>query len=202
MAGNIDTRTEVIPAGGVVKLPNANFLFVLSSTGSVTIQLIRVGLRPGAAQENYVGQLAGLQVSRVNAWDFASITATPGVSITFMYGNVALREDATLFNQAIATISGITAVAVSPSATIATAAAQAVATANKVSIAQNLTRRRITVCSLSTNTGSVFLQAPAAGAGIGIELQPGTFVEIDTTAAFDVRNDSGAAQTITTFEES
>jgi hypothetical protein len=201
MAGNIDTRTEVVSATGVVKLPNANFIFVISSTGNVALQLIRTGLRPGAAQENYNGQLAGLQISRTNAWDFATVTAAAGVAITFMYGNASVRDDVTLFNQQIAVISGVTAVAFQPSSTVATPAAQAVANANKVSLAANLLRRRITICSLSTNTGSVFVQAPAAGAGIGIELQPGTFTEFDTTAALDVRNDSGAVQTITTFEE-
>jgi hypothetical protein len=201
MAGNIDTRTEIIGATGVVKLPNANFLFVITATGNVTFQLTRAGLAAGAAQENYTGNLGGLQISRVQRWDFASITGAVGVAITFMYGNVSIREDVTLFNQAIATISGVTAVATQPSSVVSTPAAQAVANTNKVSLAANLTRRRITICALSTNTGSVFVQAPAAGAGIGIELQPGTFTEFDTTAALDVRNDSGAIQTITTFEE-
>jgi hypothetical protein len=200
MAGNIDTRTEIIPAGGVVQLPNANFLFIVSSSGNVVLQLKRQGLRPGAAQENYSGQLAGLQVSRTNAWDFASMTGAPGVSITFIYGNVAIRDDATLFNQQIAVISGITAVAAAPSNTFVTAQIAPV-TGAAVTVAANLTRRRITFCSPSTNTGSVFLQKTGDGAGKGIELQPGLYIEIDNTQAIDVRNDSGATQTINTFEE-
>lgn len=201
MAGNLDTRTEIIPANGVVKLANANFIFVISSTGNVQITLQRQGIHKGAAQENYSGITAGLQVARTQAWDFANITGTPGVTLTFMYGNVAVREDVTLFNQQIAVISGVTAVAQQPNSAFATAQIAPV-TGTATTVAANLLRRAITFISPSTNTGSVFLQKAGDGAGKGIELQPGTYITLTNTAAIDVRNDSGATQTINTFEES
>ncbi len=88
-----------------------------------------------------------------------------------------------------------------PSSAIATPAADVIATASALAIAANTARRRLSISALSTNTGSVFVQANAAGAGRGIELQPGMTVELKTTAAVDVRNDSGANQTVMRFEE-
>lgn len=88
-----------------------------------------------------------------------------------------------------------------PSAAIATPAADAILNAAALAVGANAARRRISVCSLSANTGSVFVQATGAGAGVGIELQPGQTIELKTTAAFDVRNDSGATQTVMRFEE-
>jgi hypothetical protein len=203
MSGNLDQRTETIPASGVVSLPPANFIFVLSSTGNTKLQLSRLGASVrGANIENYgSSNLAGLQIYRTQRWDFATFTGTPGVVVTFIYGTTDIREDGTLFTQQIATVSGIVTTQVAPAAAISTPATNAVVTASATTIAANLARRRITFVSPSTNTGSVFLQAVGAGAGRGIELQPGTFVEIDNTAAIDIRNDSGATQTVGTFEE-
>lgn len=196
--GNIDSKVETIPANGVLNLTNANFLFLISATAAVTLKFQNANL--GSA-ENISNVLAGLQISRVKPWAFCNISGAAGTQVTLWYGYTDVREDNTIFSQQIAVIAGVTPVSISPSATIATPAALVVATGNKQSIAANLLRRRITVCNLSTNLGSVFIQAPAAGAGIGIELQAGTFVELDTTSAFDLRNDSGAAVTVTTFEE-
>ena len=131
MSGNIDTRTEVIPATGVVNLSNANFLFVISSTGNTAFKLKRTGLAKGVNQENYTGQLAGLQLSRTQRWDFCDITGAPGVTVTFMYGYTDIREDVTLFNQQIAVIAGVTAIAEQPSATINDTADTAQATATE-----------------------------------------------------------------------
>lgn len=94
-----------------------------------------------------------------------------------------------------------TIVTITPASAIATPAANVIANGAALSIAANTARRRISICSLSTNTGSVFVQAAGAGAGLGIELQPGMTLELENTAAVDVRNDSGAAQTVMQFEE-
>jgi hypothetical protein len=202
MSGALDQRTEVIPASGTVQLSPANFVFVLTATGNVALKLQRSGVQRGANQENYgSSQLAGLQVSRTQRWDWAQFTGTPGATVTFIYGTTDVREDNTLFNQQIATVAGVVTTQTQPSSTVATPAAVAVNTATASTIAANLLRRRITLCAPSTNTGSMFVQAVGAGAGRGIELQPGIFVEFDTTSALDVRNDSGATQTYTIFEE-
>lgn len=191
MSGNLDTRTEVIPATGVVKLSNANFLFVVSATGNVAFQLTRAGLAKGSNQENYNGQLAGLQISRTQRWDFASITGAAGVSITFIYGYADIREDVTLFNQQIAIISGVTAVALQPSSTFTDTADTAQATGTETVIAANLLRRRITIGVPPTAAANEPVRVSSAGgAARGVVIMPGTNQEFDTTSALHVRNDN------------
>jgi len=92
-------------------------------------------------------------------------------------------------------------VAETPSTAVASPAADVINNAAALVIAANAARLRLTISALSTNTGSVFVQATGAGAGRGVELQPGIVMEFRTRAALDVRNDSGAAQTVMRFEE-
>lgn len=194
LAGNTDTRTEVIPATGVVVLGNANFIFIISQSAAATFKLTRQGLTKGASQENYTGQLAGLQLSRTSRWDFCTITGAPGTSVTFIYGFADVREDETLFNQQIAIISGVTAVAVQPSSLFVDTADTAQATNSQTAIAANLLRRRITIGVPPTAAANEPVRVSfTGGAGRGIIIQPGTFTEFDTTAALFVRNDNTLA---------
>ena len=205
MSGQVAFRTEVVPASGVVNLPNANFIFIISSTGNAALKLTRTGIQRGANTEDYgSAQLAGLQIGRTQRWDFATFTAAAGVTITFLYGYTDVREDQTLFNQQIAVISGVTAIAEQPSATLADTADTAQAINTQTVIAANLLRRRITIGVLST-AGNGVRVSQAGGAGRGVEIQPGTFVEFRTTAALTVRNTdvaaSGAGSTWYALEE-
>lgn len=194
MSGNIDTRVELIPASGQVALPNANFLFVISSTGAVAFKLSRLGISKGSNQENYSGVTAGLQIGRTQRWDSAFISGAPGVTVTFMYGTTDIREDTTLFNQQIAVISGVTAVAIQPSATVADTVDTAQATASETVIAANLSRRRITIGVPPTAAANEPVRvSQAGGAGRGVVIMPGSFTEFDTTSALHVRNDNTLA---------
>lgn len=201
--GNIDSRSEVIPANGILNLSNANFMFLQSATLAVALKFVAASL---GSSENFGSVIAGLQISRVKPWAYCNVTGTPGTVVTFWYGYTDVREDNTIFSQQIAVIAGVTAVAISPSSTISTTSALLViATGSATTIAANLARRRITVTNPSTNStgGSVFIQSVGkALASAGIEVAQGSSVEMDTTAAFDVRNDSGANVAVSTFEES
>jgi hypothetical protein len=128
-------------------------------------------------------------------WTYLRITSALSQNIEIIVGD----DDVEVANAV--SVTGSVTTQESPSSALATPAAAVRATGGADTIAANPARRRITVASLSTNTGSLFLQATGAGAGRGIELQPGTFVELKTTAAFDVRNDSGVNQTYMLFEE-
>lgn len=197
MAQGVNSYSQAVDASGRWNLPaDANFFYLISSTAALAITLWVDG-----RQEVFSNAIGGLQLGRVKPWTQAFITAAPGTVITLIYGGVFLREDVTILQQQIATVAGTVTTTTAPASTIATPAALAVANASATTVAANLLRRRITFCSPSTNSGSVFLQAVGAGAGRGIELQAGIFIEIDNTAAIDIRNDSGAVQTITTFEE-
>jgi hypothetical protein len=90
-----------------------------------------------------------------------------------------------------------------PASAISTPARVTLATANASAIAANLSRRRITIANPSDNAtpGLVYVQATGAGAGRGYPLDPGTSVQVETTAALDVRNDSGVSVDYTIFEE-
>ncbi len=193
---NVNSFSQTVDASGQLRLANANFLYLIAATASVTISL-----QKGGSTEIFQNAIGGLQLGRVKGWDWAFFNAAPGTVLTFYYGITILREDVTVLQQQIATIAGTVPITNQPASTIATPAAVAVVTATASTVAANLLRRRITVSALSTNTGSLFIQAVGAGAGRGIELQPGTFVEIDNTSAFDLRNDTGANQTYSTFEE-
>lgn len=82
-----------------------------------------------------------------------------------------------------------------PSDTISSLADNALAAATTEAIAANDSRRRITVGCLSSNTVGFRVRASGAPALSGIEVVPGTFVEIKTKAALEIRNDSGATAT-------
>lgn len=202
MSGNLDQRTEVIPASGVVTLPPANFIFVLSSSVNTLLKLTRLGASVrGANIENYgSSNLGGLQIYRTQRWDVATLTGAPGGTVTFIYGTTDIREDGTLFTQQIATVSGIVSTAESPSSTIIDTAQAVLAPAAQTAIAANLTRRRITIGNLSTSLASLFV-SQAGGDGRGIEIQPGTFTEFKTTAALIVRNVTGSPGNLTWYAE-
>lgn len=199
MAGNIDTRTEIIPANGVVKLANANFLFVITTTGAVAITLQRQGIHKGAAQENYSGVAAGLQVARTQPWDFANVTGTPGVTLTFMYGNTSVREDVTLFNQQIAVISGVTATAIQPASTVADTPFITTTAGQHTLVPQNLLRRRVTITNYPTSPNTVDIRK-TGGTNSIFMLQPGTFAEFDGTYGLDYLSGAGG-ETLLIFEE-
>lgn len=196
MSGNIDTRTEQIPATGIVNLGNANFLFVISSSASVSFKMKRLGLGRGANQENYSGLVSGLQVARTQRWDQCDITGAAGTTVTFMYGYTDVREDVTLFNQQIAVISGVTAVRPQPFSTVADSPVVPCPNAAQTNIfPQNLLRAQISF-SLPANAvvpaATVF--ARKAGGGNNLyEIQPGIIYTEVATYGLDIRNDSGGA---------
>lgn len=199
MSQGVQSRTETIPASGQLSLTNANFFFMISATANVTLRLPRLG-----SFEEFSGLQAGIQVARVRNWDYATIVGTAGTVVTFFYGYTAVREDVTLFNQQIAIIAGITAVATAPSASFTSTVDTAQASGTSTNIAANLARRRITIGVPSSALNSVRV-SNLGGGGRGIEIQPGQFVEFATTVALNVRNDNtfgtGAATTWYAEEE-
>lgn len=192
-----ELRQQTIPASGeLVVSQTANFLFLLSATIAVDVRFQEGGTTYGA-----VGVSAGYVKGKVKPWDRAVFKGTAGTVVSYFIGTEELREDITDFRQQIATIAGIVKITEEPAATLNTSLTSSIANLAALSVVANLSRKRITLSALSTNTGSVFVQSPGAGANIGIELQPGMTLEIKGTYAFDVRNDSGAAQVVNRFEE-
>lgn len=195
---SIDSRTEVIPANGQVKLPGANFFFMISATAPVTVQFNKLG-----TNETFTGIQAGIQAGRVKWWDNATIIGTPGVSITFFYGNAVFREDFTQFNQQIAIIAGNVAVATVPNATASDLAPVNPTIAGQhVLFAANLTRRQVTVFSDPANIGdaTIFLRKAGGANDIGF-IVPGTYETFTGTYGVDYRAPVGGDK-LYIFEES
>lgn len=89
-----------------------------------------------------------------------------------------------------------------PSATITTPADVALAATDTDTIAANASRRRITIGVLSTSPVGVRVKKEGDAGARGLEISPGTFVEIRTTAALDIHNtDAADAATYYVFEE-
>lgn len=181
VASSVDSRTQVVDATGQIRLANANFFFMITATAAITVVFSR-----GGSSETYAAAQAGLQIGRVKPWDYAFITAAPGTSVTFFYGYANLREDVTDFRQAIATISGITPVSISPSATIADKPKVTTVAGQHALFAANVLRRRITVWSVPSNVGDtvIFFRTVAGANSIGF-ITAGLFIEFDTTAGLD-----------------
>ncbi len=194
---SVDSYSLAIPASGQILLPNpANFFFLLSSGAAVNVLFQRTAVR-----ESFQGLSAGLRVQRLKSWDNCNITGTPGTLVTFFYGTETPREDSTDYVQTIATISGsvTTTPGIGSPNTPTDHADVTVATATvDTTIPANALRRSVSIGSLSTNTpATVNLRVqghPGAATTKGVELQPGTFINLPTTAAIDVYNPDANSQ--------
>lgn len=170
--------------------------YIKSATAALSITAEKIGV--GGIVRKFVNVGAGFKFKAADGtpgWDYLRILSAVTQNVEIIIGD----DDVEVANAV--SVTGSVTTQESPSSAISTPAAGSRATGGADTIAANASRRRITVCAPSANTGSLFLQATGAGPGRGIELQPGTFVELKTTAAFDIRNDSGATQAYTLFEE-
>ena len=128
-------------------------------------------------------------------WITGRITSATAQTIEIILG-----DDDVEFASAVS-VTGTASFAEAPSSAITgTAADVAVATGGNSAIAANTNRRRITIQALSANTGNLRVSTVAT-VGRGLELQPGQAVELKTTAALFVTNNSGAPQSFTVLEE-
>lgn len=194
----VDSYQLAIPASGQILMPNpANFFFLLNvSSGAVTSLF-----QSKAAREQFQGLSAGLRVQRLKSWDSLVITGIAGTVVTFFYGTETPREDSTDYVQTIATISG--SVTVTPGLgfpNTPTDHADVTVTAGSVdtTITANALRRSVSIGSLSTNapaTSNLRVQgSPGAATTKGVELQPGTYINLPTTAALAVYNPDANSQ--------
>lgn len=188
MSQIVSSQTVVLDANGRAILSNANFIFIISASLPVSVQLKREG-----STEDFASIQAGLQVGRLQRWSECRLTGTAGATIQLFYGYTSLREDVTVFNQQIATIAGTVAVADLPASTLTDTADTTQAASTQTAISANLARRRITIGVLSTSGNGVRVSFSGAANTRGIEVQPGTFVEFRNTAALVVRNADLAA---------
>jgi hypothetical protein len=119
-----------------------------------------------------------------------------------LYGSQSMREDTTVINSQIATIAGsVITVAGAGSSNGPTDVADQVVGAGTTlagAVAASPGRKSVTIGSLASNApATTNLRVRGSGNVVGgTELQPGTSINILTTAALDVFNGDANAQTI------
>jgi hypothetical protein len=193
----MSTRTYTLnfTGAGTGTLPAGVFFKVMSAAANITIRTR--GSTSSPIEFTDVGE--GLKFGPVDEskrWTYLDVQSAVAQVVT-----VIVSDDGEVDVAGTGEIAGDVDVVELPASTIATPAADVIANGAALAVAANSARRRITICNLSSNLGSVFVQATGAGAGRGIEVQPGMNAEMHGIYAFDVRNDSGASVTVTRTEE-
>lgn len=166
---------------------------------SAPLTIIAERQRTGASPRKFINVAAGFKFTAQegDGWTYLRVLSAVNQNIEIIVGD----DDVEVANAV--TVSGGVSTQDAPSAAVATPARLTVVNATAQTIAANASRRRITIANPSDNAtpGVVYVQAVAAGAGRGYPLDPGMSAEFRTTAALDVRNDSGGSVDVTQFEE-
>src|SRR5688572_14662431 len=163
--------TLTMAAGVTQILPQGRFFMIKSAASALNIEARKRNGQPQIFEN--VG--AGLQYNALESDKWYELHVTSGGVQTV---EIVISDEAQVTFASVVSVAGTAAIVELPAAALATPAADVIANASALAVAASATRRRITLSALSTNTGSVFIQATGAGAGRGIELQPGTFVEL------------------------
>jgi hypothetical protein len=166
-------------------------------TANAALTIIAEKKGSSASVRRFINVGAGFKFTadQGDGWDYLRVTSAVSQNI-----EIVLSDDDVEVANAVS-VTGSVSVVAQPSSSVSTPAALAVGTGSAGAIAANLSRKRITIANDSGNGAKVYIQSTGAGTGRGVPLADGLFAEFDTTAALDVRNDSGLAATITTFEE-
>lgn len=167
-------------------------------TAAAPITLIAEKMGSGASVIRFVNMGAGTKFTAKpgQEWDYLRVVSATSQNIELIVGD----DDVDIANAV--SVSGVALVQQAPATGIAVSASDtAINNASFATIAANLSRKSLTIGALASNTGNLRVQSAGAGSTKGRELQPGTTVTYVNTGAFDVRNDSGATQSIWIEEE-
>lgn len=194
---SIERYSRTIPASGVIEHGRGNVVLLIAATGSINLRA-----ENGGAAEGVNGVVGGVRIERIRPWDNLRILGTAGVTVEYWIGSQIVERDLIDVFTQITTIAGVASFSEVPSAAVATPDDNTLAASATENIAANLLRRRITIGCLSSNTDGFRVQAAGANDLSGIEVQPGTYVELKTTASLDIRNNTATSTSYYVFEES
>ncbi len=188
---------QTLTAGQQATFGQGRIFYVKSAPGG-PISITLEQYRSGKSVRKFINVPAGFKFKAVegDGWLTMRVTSAVTQNVEFIIGD----DDVELSN-AVTVTGGVTTAEAPSSGFTTTVAETALANASSADIAANAARRRITVNASSTNSGSLWIRDQTATTNGGIELQPGLFVELRTTAAFRIRNNSGAAQSYSLQEE-
>lgn len=192
--------TEVLSAplsaGVQFTLPQGKFFYIVSATAA--LNLIAEG--PTTEVVKFTGVGAGLKYGPVGEdkrWKYLRVTSAVAQNATFIVGD----DDVSIANAV--TIAGLVQVEEAPFSLFSPQNDKNVTAGTADTIAANLARKTIAIGNLSTNAANFRIAEGGGGSATrGIELQPGLFVTLKTTAALDVWNTGGADQSYWMLEQS
>lgn len=190
--------SQTLGAGETITLPGGRYFYIRTAAAALDI----TARGNAASPVQFIGIGAGSKfgpVAEGEGWRFLDIRSATAQNI-----EIIISDDGNFEVASTVTVSGSVTTAEAPSSAVATPARITRATGGATNIAANLSRKRLTICNPSDNAtpGLLYVQAVGAGAQRGYALDSGMSVEIRTTAALDVRNDSGFSVDFTQFEES
>ena len=188
--------SQALTAGQQATFGQGRVWYLKAATAPLSI--VAETSRSGANIRKFINVSAGFKFTAPEGEGWTYLRVLSGVNQNI---EIIIGDDDVEVSNAVSVTGGVTIQEIPSAGLTASVADVAVPTATASAIPANASRRRITVGALSSNTGSLRIQSTGAGASRGLELQPGTFVELKTAAAFDVRNDSGATQSYYVLEE-
>lgn len=194
-----EVLAQALTAGVQSTFGPGRIWYVKTATSPLTIIAEKLG--QGAQKiRKFINVAAGFKfVAAVDdGWTYLRVTSSVNQNIEIIIGD----DDVEVSNAVTVNGSVVTTELASTAGTDTVDNAQASGT--QTAIAANTSRRRITIGVISTANNSVRV-SKSGGAGRGIEIQPGTNQEFDTTDALIVRNDNtfgtAAAATWYAYEE-
>lgn len=129
-------------------------------------------------------------------WNGVAVDVNSGVKSAGTLRVVLATDQPSLSNALPVSQSGAWAVTNTPAsaAPVDHADVTVAATTTDATIVANGSRKSVTICNLSANSGPIRVRLHASGLG-GVEVLPGGFYNIQTTAALDVVNPNAASIT-------
>lgn len=191
------TRTYQLIFGGITNnvqiLPQGRF-FMLKKTGG-TLE-IEARYRNGTPVQ-FFGVEGGFRYSALgeNRWYELELRSSVPQAV-----EIVISDEAEIDFADVVSVQGVVDVRMQTSGAL-DSASQNVPAGGQVVLSGSPIQMRISVCNPSTNEESFWLSSTGSAGATGVELQPGTTMELVTSAAVVVRNVSATAQPVMYLSE-
>lgn len=192
MSEFLEVKTHVLAANVPLDIMGqANFFQLFQAPTAVKVEFFKKQTRTGLAEGAPEGFRRG-PLTEGNEFDWVRVTSTvnQSVQICRAYGEASLQR-----------IVGTITATLSKSATATDTADVTINNGVTDVIAAAAARRRLIVQAHPDNLGRL-RAGPSAAAGRGIIMEPGDVYIFESTAAFQIHNESGAAQKYVPLTES
>jgi hypothetical protein len=194
-----DVITQAITAGGTVTFGRGRFFALLAATGPVTVAFEDKRVGGSQTQRRVLNNIQAGTKMTVNPgeeWTYIRLTSASAQNIT-----VGVSDDNVEFTSAVSIVN-TPSVFLAPTTLVSTPAQISLNSTQTTQIPANSSRKRLTVCGVSTNTGAVLLHQGAQGAvNSGIPIGPSTIFSVASAAQWEVYNPLGGTAVFTYTEE-